>query len=127
MIRPVRPTALVLLTMCMVYPGVTMLYQGLYPFVAGDWFNLVNDQGPWFNLATQFGIALWIVSLLKAGLGAAWIGGVLGLWAGDWKAWGLALLAAAGSLLYPVGPTVMGALGLVLLIFFRQDPAEIPA
>jgi len=127
MTRPVRPTALVLLTLCMVYPGVTMLYQGLYPFVAGDWFNLVNDQGPWFNLATQFGIPLLWVSILKALLGAAWMGGVLGLWAGDWRAYPLALFAAVGSLLYPVGPSVMGVLALVLLIFFRQDPAEIPA
>ena len=34
-----------------------------------------------------------------AGLGTAWVAGVLGLWAGDMRAYPLVLLAAAGSLL----------------------------
>ena len=45
MLRPVRPVALVILTACMLYPGVGMLYQGIYPFIAQEWFNLVGDQG----------------------------------------------------------------------------------
>jgi hypothetical protein len=127
MTRPVRPTALVLLTVCMVYPGVTLLYQGVYPFVAGEWFNLVGSVGPWFDLATRWGVPLAAVSGLKAALGAAWIAGVLGLWAGDWKAYPLTLLAALGTLLCPVGPTVMAVLAIALLVFFRENPAEIPA
>jgi len=127
MTRPVRPVALVILTACMLYPGVTLLYQGLYPFVAQDWFNLVGQQGVWFGLADQVGIPLWVVSLVKAGLGAAWLGGVLGMWAGDWRAYPLALLAAAGTLLYPGGAMVMAVLALICLIFFRENAEEIPA
>jgi len=127
MTRPVRPVALVILTVCMLYPGVTLLYQGLYPFVAQDWFNLVGQQGVWFGLADKFGVPLWLVSLLKAGLGGAWLAGVLGLWAGEWKAYPLALLAAAGTLLYPGGAMVMAVLGLICLIFFRENADEVPA
>ena len=127
MLRPVRPVALVVLTACMLYPGVTMLYQGLYPFVAQDWFNLVGDQGPWMSLALRFGVPLVAVTLAKAALGAAWLGGVLGLWAGDGRAYPLALLAAFGSLFYPGGGMVMGAIGLVCLLFFREKPDAVPA
>lgn len=127
MLRPVRPVALVILTACMLYPGVTMLFQGLYPFVAQDWFNLVGEQGPWMDLARKLGIPLHVVSLAKAGLGGAWLAGVLGLWAGDGRAYPLALLAAAGSLLYPGGGMVMGAIGLVCLVFFREKSDAVPA
>lgn len=127
MLRPVRPVALVILTACMLYPGVAMLYQGLYPFVAQEWFNLVGEQGPWMNLAARLGVPLVVVTLAKAGLGAAWLAGVLGLWAGDGRAYPLALLAALGSLLYPGGPMVMGAIGLICLLFFREKPDTVPA
>jgi hypothetical protein len=127
MLRPVRPVALVILTACMLYPGVTMLYQGLYPFVAQEWFNLVGDQGPWMNLAQRLGVPFVAVTLAKAALGGAWLGGVLGLWAGDGRAYPLALLAAVGSLFYPGGGMVMGAIGLVALLFFREKPDAVPA
>jgi len=127
MLRPVRPVALVILTACMLYPGVTMLYQGIYPFVAQEWFNLVGDQGPWMNLAQRLGVPMVVVTLAKAGLGAAWVGGVLGLWAGDGRAYPLALLAAVGSLFYPGGGMVMGAIGLVCLLFFREKSDAVPA
>lgn len=127
MLRPVRPVALVILTACMLYPGVTMLYQGIYPFIAQDWFNLVGERGPWMDLALRLGIPLVAVSLAKAALGAAWLGGVLGLWAGDGRAYPLALLAAAGSLLYPGGGMVMGAIGLICLVFFREKSDAVPA
>ncbi len=127
MTRPVRPIALVILTACMLYPGVTLLYQGLYPFVAHDWFNLVAQHGVWFDLAEKFGVPLTLVTGLKALLGLAWIGGVLGLWVGDWRAYPLALLAAAGTLLYPGGATVMAVLALICLIFFRENAEEVPA
>jgi hypothetical protein len=127
MLRPVRPVALVILTACMLYPGLTMLYQGLYPFVAQEWFNLVGQQGPWMDLARRIGVPLVAVTGLKAALGAAWIAGVLGLWAGDGRAYPLALLAAAGTLLYPGGGMVMGVIGLVCLIFFREKSDAVPA
>jgi hypothetical protein len=127
MLRPIRPVALVVLTACMLYPGVTLLYQGAYPFIAQDWFNLVGDQGPWMALALKVGIPLAVVAGAKAALGAAWLAGVLGLWAGDGRAYPLALLAALGSLLYPGGPMVMGVIGLVCLLFFREKPDTIPA
>jgi hypothetical protein len=126
MLRPVRPVALVILTACMLYPGVTMLYQGLYPFIAQDWFTLLGEQGPWMDLAQRLGVPLVVVTLAKAGLGAAWLAGVLGLWAGDGRAYPLALLAAFGSLLYPGGSMVMGAIGLVCLLFFREKSDAVP-
>ena len=138
MLRPVRPVSLVILTACMIYPGVTMLYQGLYPFIAQDWFNLVGDQGPWMTLAHNLGIPLVAVSGAQAALGAAWVLGVIGLWAGDppvclgklvlpGLAYPLTLLAALGSLLYPCGGMVTAALGIVCLIFFRERSDAVPA
>ena len=125
--RPVRPVALVLLTACMVYPGVTLLWQGLYPFLAGDYFNLVGETGPWMMLIERLGLPPIVGLGAKAGLGLAWVAGVLGLWAGDWRAYPLALLAAAGSLLHPGGAMVMGVIGLVCLIFFRENSENVPA
>ena len=127
MSRPVRPVALVILTACLAYPGVTLLWQGLYPFVAGDYFNLVGQTGPWMILATKLHIAPIVVLGLKAVLGLLWVLGVLGLWAGDGRAYPLAVLAAAGTLLYPGGGMVMAALALVCLIFFREQQEEVPA
>ena len=125
--RPVRPVALVILTACLVYPGVTMLYQGLYPFVAGDYFNIIARLGPWMDVAARLNIPPIVVLLLKSGLGAMWVAGVLGLWAGDGRALPLVFLAAAGSLLYPVGPAVMGVFALICLLLFREDPKVVPA
>jgi hypothetical protein len=127
MSRPVRPVALVILTACMAYPGVTLLWQGLYPFVAGEYFNLVGQTGPWMALAAKLHIPPIVVLGLKSLLGLFWILGVLGLWAGDGRAYPLALLAAAGTLLYPGGGMVMAVLALVCLIFFRERPEEVPA
>jgi len=125
--RPVRPVALVILTAAMIYPGVTMLFQGGYPFVSGDYFNLVGDYGPWASFLGRFGVAPQIVDILKVLVGLMWVGGVLGLWAGDWKAYPLALAAAAITLLYPGGGMVMAALSLVCLIFFREKAEEVLA
>jgi hypothetical protein len=127
MTRPVRPIALVILTACMLYPGLGMLYQGLYPFWAGEPFNLLGQQGPWMDWGLKLGVPVLAITLLKAGLGVAWFGGVLGLWAGDGRAYPLALLAAVGSLLYPGGGMVMAVLALICLIFFREDPDSVPA
>src|SRR5690349_12371947 len=101
MTRPVRPVALVILTLCMVYPGVTLLWQGLYPFVAGEYFNLVGQTGPWMGLAQQLGLPPIVVVGAKSLVGLLWVAGVLGLWAGDGRAYPVALLAAAASLLHP--------------------------
>jgi hypothetical protein len=125
--RPVRPVALVILTLCMVYPGVTMLYQGLYPFVAGEYFSLVAKLGPWMDLATKFHIPPVAILGLKSAVGLAWLAGVLGLWAGDGRAVPLVLLAAVGSLLYPIGPSVMGVIALIALFVFRESESVVPA
>lgn len=125
--RPVRPVALVILTACMVYPGVTMLFQGIYPFINGEFFTLVGDPGAWTTFLGKFGVSPVVVNLLKAGLGAAWMGGVLGLWAGDGRAYPLALLAAAGTLLYPGGGMVMAVIALICLLFFRESPEQVTA
>ena len=127
MTRPVRPVALVILTACMIYPGITLLFQGLYIFVAGEHFNLAGQTGPWIVLGQKLGLPAIVPPLAKTGLGAAWVAGVLGLWAGDGRAYPLALLAAAGSLLYPGGQMVMGAIGLVCLLFFRENADEVAA
>jgi hypothetical protein len=127
MTRPVRPVALVILTACMVYPGVTMLYQGAYPLINGDYFNLVGQPGVWATFLGKFGIGPMVVDGFKSLLGLMWIGGVLGLWAGDGKAWPLTLAAAALTLLYPGGGMVMAVLALVSLIFFRENPEQVTA
>jgi hypothetical protein len=127
MTRPVRPVALAFLTACMVYPGITMLFQGGYPLVAGEYFNLVGDPGPWVAFLGRFGVPTLAVNGLKALLGLMWVAGVLGLWAGDGKAYPLALAAAVLTLLNPGGPMVMAALALVCLIFFRENPDQVPA
>jgi len=125
--RPVRPVALVILTACMIYPGVTMIWQALNFFVTGADFNLVGQLGPWMDLAGRFGLPVIAVLGAKTMVGAAWVLGVLGLWAGDGRAYPLALLGAAGSLLYPGGPMVMGAIGLVCLLGFRERSDTVPA
>ena len=79
------------------------------------------------DLGQKLGLPLFVISLAKAGLGGAWVAGVLGLWAGDGRAYPLALLAAAGSLLHPGGPMVMGVIGLVCLLFFREKSDAVPA
>jgi len=127
MTRPVRPVALVILTVCMIYPGLTSVYQGLYPLWAGEFFNLVGQKGVLMDLAVKMKIPVALVLGMKAAIGFAWLAGVPGIWAGDWKAYGLTLLAAAGSLLLPGGPMFMGALGLICLIFFRENAETVAA
>ena len=127
MSRPVRPVALVILTLCMLYPGVTLLWQGLYPFVAGEYFNLVGQLGPWMTVAAALHVPPIVVLGLKAVLGLLWVVSVPGLWAGDGRAYPLAVLAAAGSLLYPGGGMAMAVIGLACLIFFRERDEEVPA
>lgn len=129
MTRPVRPIALVILTLCMLYPGLTLVFQGLYPFVAGEHFWLMNHLHPWVAVATKMGNPAMVpVSyLLVAGVGLLWLIGVPGLWAGDWRAYPVVLLAALASLLMPVGPTVMSLLALIVLLAFREKAEEVPA
>src|SRR5262249_14157356 len=127
MTRPVRPVALVILTACMIYPGITMLFQGGYPLVAGDYFNLVGDAGVWASVLGRMGLSPLMVDGLKALVGLMWCAGVLGLWAGDGKAYPVTLAAAVITPLYPGGGMVMAALGLICLIFFREKAEEVPA
>ena len=127
MTRPVRPVALVILTACMIYPGVTMIFQGGYPLIAGEYFNLAGDPGAWATWLGKLGVHPMVADGLKMLLGLSWVGGVLGLWAGDGRAYPLALGAAVLTLLYPGGGMVMAALALICLIFFRERAEEVPA
>ncbi|MEQ1833974.1 MAG: hypothetical protein ABL977_13040 [Candidatus Eisenbacteria bacterium] len=125
--RPVRPAALVILTLCALYPGLTAVFQGLYPFVCGQEFTLLGQQGPLADMALQVGLPIWLPSLLKAGIGSTYLAGVPGLWAGDWRAYPLVLLGAVGSLLLGPGPGVMGLIAIVCLTVFRETAAHQPA
>jgi hypothetical protein len=125
--RPVRPVALVVLTACMLYPGVTFLFQGLYPFINGEAFIPVGHLGPWEQMAERLGLPVMLPLALKTLIGLAWAAGVPGLWAGDGRAYPLVLLAALGSALYPGGPMVMGLIGLVCLLAFRETERHLPA
>ena len=127
MTRPVRPIALVILTLCMVYPGVTLVFQGLYPFVAGEHFWLKNAVHPWVAFGVHMGRPGFVPYLLMAGVGRLWLLGVPGLWAGDWRAYPIVLLAALASLLMPTGPTIMAIVALVVLLLFRENAEEVPA
>jgi hypothetical protein len=136
MTRPVRPVALLILTACAVYPGLTSVWQGLHPLVTGMPFNLVGQEGPLADLAAKLGLPVWLPLVFKSLIGLAWLGGVPGLWAGDPQlpfvpvpgaAYMLTLAAAAGSLLLPGGPMVMGVIALICLIGFREKAEEVPA
>ena len=125
--RPVRPVALIALTACALYPGLTFVFQSIYPFWAGEPFGLVSQWGPWVDLAAKLGLPVWVAPAAKGLIGVMWLAGVPGLWAGDFRAYPLVLLAAALSLLYPGGPMVMGAIGLVCLLAFRESSDTQPA
>jgi hypothetical protein len=127
MTRPVRPGALVILTLCAIYPGLTLLFQGIYPFWTGEQFYLVGQAGPWIDLATRLHLPLAAFLAAKALIGLLWLAAVPGLWVGDGRAYPVALAAAALSLLCPWGPSIMGAIGLVCLLGFREDPDRVPA
>ena len=125
--RPVRPAALVILTLCALYPGLTSVFQGLYPWVCGQPFALIGNEGAFVNTLVHLGAPIWAPNLLKTLIGLAWLGGVPGLWAGDWRAWPLVALGAAGSLILGPGPGVMGIIGLICLTVFRETEAHQPA
>jgi len=126
MLRPVRPVALVVLTACALYPGLTFAFQGLYAFVTGYHYNQLGDFGPWVDLTMRLGIhPIWAWAA-KTAVGLMWLAGVPGLWAGDWRAYPLVLFAAFLSLLYPGGPMLMGAIGMLCLLAFREKSTDIP-
>ena len=125
--RPVRPVALVILTLCALYPGLTSVFQGLYPWVTGQEFALISQQGAFVDLCVKLGLPIWAPNLLKAGIGGAYLAGVPGLWAGDWRAWPLVMLGALGSLLLGPGPGVMGIVAIICLTVFRETSAHQPA
>lgn len=125
--RPVRPVALVVLTALALYPGLTALFQGLYPFVTGELFSLKGQYGVFHDMLVKFGVPVFIPGLIKAGIGTLWLAGVPGLWAGDWRAYPLVLAAALGSLLLGPGPGVAGLIGLICLVVFRETEDVQPA
>ena len=125
--RPVRPVALVILTLCALYPGLTSAFQGFYPWVTGQEFALLGRMGAFVDLPFKMGMATWVPHLVKGLIGLAWLGGVPGLWAGDGRAVPLTALAALGSLLLGPGPAVMGVVGLLCLFVFRETEQHLPA
>ena len=125
--RPVRPVALVILTLCALYPGLTSVFQGLYPWVAGQDFALISQTGVFVDLCTKLGLPIWAPNLAKAAIGGAYLAGVPGLWAGDWRAWPLVLLGALGSLLLGPGPGIMGIIAIICLTVFRETSEDQPA
>jgi len=125
--RPVRPVALLILTLCALYPGLSAVFQGLYPWVCGQPFVQIGQQGVFVDLLVGFGLPIWVPNLVKAGIGLAWLASVPALWIGEWKAWPLALLAATGSLILGPGPAVMGVVGLICLTVFRETDQHLPA
>jgi hypothetical protein len=76
--------ALVVLTLCALYPGLTSVFQGLYPWVTGQEFALLSQQGAFMDLSLKLGLPIWAPHLMKAAIGGAYLAGVPGLWAGDW-------------------------------------------
>jgi hypothetical protein len=118
--------ALVILTACALYPGLTFLFQGLYPFVSGYHFNILGEAGPWVDWCIRLGVHPVFAWGLKTFVGLLWLGGVPGLWAGDMRAYPPVLLAALLSLCYPGGPMVMGAIGMVCLLVFREKSTDVP-
>jgi len=125
--RPVRPVALVILTLCALYPGLTSVFQGFYPWVARQPFALVGQEGVFVTVLMHAGLPIWVPNVVKGLIGLAWLAGVPGLWAGEGLAWPLVMLAAAGSLLLGTGPAVMGVVGIVCLTVFRETKEHQPA
>lgn len=125
--RPVRPVALVILTLCALYPGLSAVFQGLYPWVTGQPFVQLGQQGMFVDVLLKMGLPIAVPNLVKAAVGLAWLASVPALWIGEGRAWPLALLAAAGSLLLGPGPAVMGVVGLVCLTVFRETEQHLPA
>jgi hypothetical protein len=125
--RPVRPAALVILTLCALYPGLTSVFQGLYPWVTGHVFEQIGQQGAFVDMLVKLGLPVIVPNLVKAAIGLAWLASVPALWIGEGRAWPLALLAAAGSLLLGPGPAAMGVVGLVCLTVFRETEQHLPA
>ncbi len=121
MYRPVKPGPLFALTVLMVYPGLTLAFQGGYPFLTGEWFGLKGQLGSWMTWGKSLGVDLHVVSALKLGVGLAWLAGVPGIWAGSQAAFGLTFLACAGTLAYdPPKGALLGLVGLGCLILGRQ-------
>ena len=125
--RPVRPVALLILTLCALYPGLSSVFQGFYPWVTGQEFALMGDKGAFVDMAVRMGMAQWMPFLLKGLIGLAWLGGVPGLWAGEAMAVPLVALGAVGSLILGPGPAAMGIVGLICLFGLRETEQHQPA
>ena len=125
--RPIRPIALVILTLCALYPGLSSFFQGFYPWVTGQEFALLGRMGAFVDIPVKMGMATWVPHLVKGVIGLLWLAGVPGLWFGDARAWPVAVAAAVLSLLLGPGPAVMGVVGLICLLGFRETEQHQPA
>lgn len=125
--RPVRPVALVILTLCALYPGLTSFFQGFYPWVTGQEFALLGQMSAFVDIPFQHGMATWGPHMFKGLVGLAWLAGVPGLWIGESRAVPLVALAALASLPFGIGPAVMSVVALVCLFGFRETEKHQPA
>lgn len=125
--RPVRPVALVILTLCALYPGLSAVFQGFYPWVTGQEFALMGQTGALATMAAKMGVPIWLPSLFKGLVGLAFLGAAPGLWAGDGRAVPLAFLGAVGALLLGPGPAFMGVVAIICLTVFRETSQHQPA
>jgi hypothetical protein len=124
--RPIKPGPLFVLTLMMLYPGLTLAYQGGYPFLSGEWLGLKNQLGSWANWGTALGLNPHVVPALKLALGLAWLGGVPGMWMGVEAAYFLTFAAAVGTVVYdPPKGTILGVVAAALLIFGRYKKGEL--
>jgi len=125
--RPVRPVALLILTLGALYPGLSSVFQGFYPWVTGQEFALMGQMGAFVDIPVKMGMATWVPHLVKGLIGLAWLAGVPALWVGVGMAVPLVALGAAGSLLLGPGPAAMGVVALVCLFVFRETEHHQPA
>ena len=126
--RPVRPVALVILTLCALYPGLTAVFQGFYPWVTGQEFALVGQMGVFVDLPVKMGFAI-VGAAPGQGPGRAGVArrrarpvGGRGPRACRWSR-----SRRSGSLLLGPGPAVMGIVALVCLFGFRETEQHQPA
>ena len=96
--RPVRPVALLILTLCALYPCLSAVFQGLYPWVTGQEFALMGQTGTLATMAAKIGMPVWLPNIFKALVGLAFLGAVPGLWAGDGRAMPLAFIGMKSPL-----------------------------
>lgn len=107
---------LVLALLVLVTAGY-MVVDGTRALVAGDYFTLEGELGPWAPLVEALGIGARSVAMktLFVLWGAAWLA-ALGLYLAGRATWRLMLVAAVASLWYLVIGTMLSLIQIALLL-----------